>query len=54
MQNHVMHTKDRMTRLQMETTFAVLGDDRRYPTGELRFNARSIRLTRPKREFNAR
>ena len=27
--NHVMHTKDRMTRLQMETTLAVLGDDRR-------------------------
>ena len=30
--NHVMHTKDRMARLQMETTLAVLGDDRRYPT----------------------
>ena len=27
--NHVMHTKDRMARIQMETTLAVLGDDRR-------------------------
>ena len=30
--NQVMHTKDRMARLQMETTLAVLGDDRRYRT----------------------
>ena len=30
MHNHVMHAKDRMTFLQMETTLAVLGDDRRY------------------------
>ena len=30
-----MHTKDRMARLQMEATLAVLGDDRRYPTDEL-------------------
>ena len=30
--NHVMHTKDRMARIQMETTLAVLGDDRRYAT----------------------
>ena len=27
-----MHTKDRMARLQMETTLAVLGDHCRYPT----------------------
>ena len=26
-----MHTKHRMTILQMETTLAVLGDRRRYP-----------------------
>ena len=49
-----MHAKDGVRRLHMETTLAVLGDGGRYPTGELRFNARSIRLTRPKREFNAR
>lgn len=29
-----MHTKDRMAHSQMETTLAVLGDDRRYPTEE--------------------
>ena len=32
--NHVMHTKDRMARIQMETTLAVLGDDRRYHAQE--------------------
>ena len=29
--NHVMHTKDRVAILQMETTMAVLGDHQRYP-----------------------
>ena len=30
--NHVMHTKHRITQLQIETTLAVLGDHRRSPT----------------------
>lgn len=30
--NNVMHAKERMTRLQMETTLAILVDDGRYPT----------------------
>ena len=30
-----MHTKDRMTQLQMETKLAVLGDDRRYRNGDI-------------------
>ena len=34
--NHVMHTKDRVAILQMETTMAVLGDHQRSPT-EVRF-----------------
>ena len=44
-----MHTKDRMTRLQMETTLAVLGDDRRYANKETDAVSQTFSLDRRSR-----
>ena len=41
-QDHAIHTKDRMTRLQMETTMAVLGDRRCYRTARYRTRTQGV------------